>query len=105
MAVTVTLSALALALRVTVRAGGPIDDGRRDILTGLLAVCTAQVDGYAPEAPPETANEAVKRMAGYMFDVAPGGGRSMEAPNAFILSGARALMARFYVPKPARVTI
>ena len=94
MAVTLSLSALALALRVIVRTGGSIDDGRRDILTGLLAASTLEVEGYAPSAPEETANEAVKRMAGYMFDQSPAGRRSMEAPNAFILSGARALLAR-----------
>lgn len=105
MAVTLSLSALALALRVIVRTGASIDDGRREILTGLMAASTLEVEGYAPSAPSETQNEAVKRMAGYLFDQAPAGRRSMDAPNAFILSGARALLSRYYVPRSGRVTI
>ena len=103
MAVTITVEALAVALRVTVRPGAIIDDGQRLILEGLLYVSTDAVDGYA-DSPEPTSNEAVIRMAGYLFDVVPGGGRNPEAPNAFILSGARALLARHTLPKSTRVT-
>ena len=102
MAVTITLESLAVALRVIVRPGQTIDEGQREILDGLLDVATGAVDSYAADTPAKTANEAVIRMAGYIFDVTPAG-RSMEAPNAFILSGARALLAPYYVPRSARV--
>ncbi len=102
MAVTLSLTDLALALKVIVRVGATLEDGERELLEGLLYASTEAVDGYT-DAPEPTANEAVIRMAGYLFDITPGQGRSVDAPNAFILSGARALLAPHFVPKFARV--
>lgn len=92
MAVTLTRAALALELRIITSEADAIEPGQAAVLDRLLATATALVDGYAPDAPVELANESAVRIAGYLFDRAPHEGRG---GNPLILSGAAFLLSRF----------
>lgn len=85
MAVTITAAALAVALRV--------DDGSDEMaqITRLLAVATATVEQRAPKAPDAVQDEAVVRMAGYLYDQ-PNAGRNMAYAAALRNSGGLALL-------------
>ena len=60
MAVDITAETLAGII------GTDSDDDTRPVATRLLAVATARVDRYAPDAPTEMQNEAVVRFCGYL---------------------------------------
>ena len=62
MAVTITVTALAAALRI-----GETTEETAEV-TRLLAYATQAVTRYAPDAPEATANEAVIRLAAYIYD-------------------------------------
>ena len=83
MAVTLTAAQLAAALRL-----GSTDEETAQA-TRLLATCTEIVTKHAPNAPDATANEAVIRVAGYLFDAptaARGAGYGDILRNAGALS-------------------
>ena len=88
MAVTVDVLQLANALRVS------DTTQETEIVTRLLAVGTEIVTRYAPNAPDSTANEAVVRVASYLFDQ-PNAGRGVNHANAFRNSGAQSLLAPY----------
>ena len=75
MAVTLTPAELAAALRLLG------SDEEIAQVTRLLAYTSERVLKHAPAAPDATANEAVIRMAGYLFDqpYAPAGARYANA--------------------------
>ena len=103
MAVTLTVEELAQATRITA-AGEAIPADFLTILTRQLASATAAVQQYAPAAPDDVANEAVVLFVGYALE-SPLTSRAGRAPsNAFINSGARALLAPWHIPVTARVS-
>ena len=69
MAVTLTAAQLATAIRV----GDSADETTQ--VTRLLATATAMVVKHAPNAPDAIQDEAVIRLAGYLYDApqSPGG--------------------------------
>lgn len=90
MAVTLTVSELAAALR----AGDSTDETA--ILTRLLAAATATIEHVADGAPEAIQNEACVRFAGYLYDQ-PNAGRGMAWSSAMRSSGALALVAPWRV--------
>ena len=96
MAVTLTIAQLATALRV----GTSTEEA--EILTRLLAASTETVGLYAPSAPDAIANEAVVRLAGYLYDQPNVGGRGTT--NALRNSGATALLAQWRVQRATLLT-
>ena len=85
MAVTLTVD----QLRDGIRAGDTQQETA--ILTRLLSVGTALVQKHAPNAPEAVQNEAVVRLAGYLFDQPTVTARQGYA-SALRNSGARALL-------------
>ena len=85
MAVTLTVD----QLRDGVRAGDTQQE--TDVLTRLLAVATAMVEKHAPNAPEAVQNEAVVRVASYLFDQ-PNASARQAYSSAFRNSGARGLL-------------
>ena len=75
MAVTLTPAELAAALRLL----GTDEETAQ--VTRLLDYATERVEKHAPEAPDVAQNEAVIRLAGYLFDMpfAPAGARFANA--------------------------
>ena len=96
MALTITLSQLSEAVRLTVSGipGPPF----LNILTRQLAVAESQIEAYATAAPDNTKNEAAIRMVGYLLDapnVNPS--RNVSTPEgAFRNSGAKALLSPWH---------
>ena len=89
-AVTLTAAELAAALRL----GDSTEEtaeARR-----LLAYATEAVTKHAPTAPEATANEAVIRLAAYLYDQ-PNAGRGMGYANAGRNSGAWAILLPYRV--------
>ena len=82
---------LAGALRVGDGAAAP-PEPQLSVLTRLLSACTATVDKRAPAAPADVRNEAVIRMAGYLYD-APESASGDRFAAAFRNSGAYALLS------------
>ena len=80
-------------LRVETRA----DDSQQEtaILTRLLAVAESKVTRYAPEAPQPDAEKAILVYASYMYDRQPAA-RGGSYANAFVFSGAAALLEEFH---------
>lgn len=89
MAVTLTDAELALALRLITAADETLDAGIAPVVTRHRETGKALVERYAPDAPTNVQNEAVIRIAGYLYDKPP------EQPSAGILlrSGAQALLS------------
>ena len=73
MAVSLSIKDLAVALRVvTERAEyDALPGGQTEVLSRTHAAACALVNGYAPAAPVDVANEATVRAAGWLYDVAP----------------------------------
>ena len=103
MAVTLTAAALAAEIGATT-----------DRATRLLAVATAVVEGYAPDAPEVLQNEAVIRFAGYLAGSDYGGIVTEEiGPKkvtyterhgaTFRNSGAEALLTRHKVRRAGSI--
>ena len=103
MAVTITVSALATALRVNSTEA-----------TRLLAVSTALIDRYAPDAPEAIANEAVIRCSGWLDEQPHAAVRSETigdistayAPNmqsALRHSGAMALLSPWKIRRAGAI--
>ena len=95
MAVTLTLTELAAAMRLGDGATAPTPplDG---ILARLLGVGTATAELLAPGAPSAVQDEAVTRMAGYIYDM-PAAARNSGYASAWNNSGAAALCGPWIV--------
>ena len=85
MAVTISVSDLLEALRLG------STDAETNQATRLLAYATAAVQKHAPEADSTIQNEAVVRLAGYLFDQ-PFTGRGPAFSNALRNSGSAAIL-------------
>ena len=86
-----SVAQLAGALRISEGAADP-PEPQAGVLTRLLAVCRETVDKRAPAAPETVRDEAVIRMAGYLYD-APEAAAGDRFASAFRNSGAYALIA------------
>ena len=92
----VTTADLAVELRLSVD-GMDLDQAQEDVLERLRSVATRLVDTYANAAPDHIKDEAAIRVAGYLYDVAPG---AINAPtNAMLYSGAEALLSPWRVQR------
>ena len=103
MALTITISQLSQALRLTVT-GSPAPPYLA-IITRQLAVAESEIEGYAPAAPDDTKNEAAIRMVGYLLDAPTANpSRNVSTPEgAFRNSGAKPLLARWHDQATAKV--
>ena len=90
MAVTFSVVDLAAALRLEVSAEETAE------LTRLLSYCTEAVTQHAPGAPDVVHNEAVRRLAGYLFDQ-PEAGRGDAYANALRNSGAARMLLPYRI--------
>ena len=97
MALTVTVSEIAAALRITADATQPPSEPVNGILTRHWSVANSEIEGYAPDAPQEVKNEAAIRFIGYLFEQSPTGNVS-QSPMRH--SGALALLASSHVSTP-----
>ena len=85
MAVTLTIAELIAALRLT---DSPEETAET---TRLLAYASVSVVQHAPNAPDVAHNEAVRRLAGYLYDQ-PEAGRGDGYANAIRNSGAARIL-------------
>ena len=90
MAVTITVQALAAALRL----GDSTEEAAE--ATRLLAYATEAVTKHAPDAPDVVHDEAAIRLAGYLYDQ-PNAGRGVVHADALRNSGARAILLPYRV--------
>ncbi len=90
MAVTITVEQLQAALRL----GSTVEETAE--VTRLLAYATEAVTKYAASTPTVTANEAVRRLAGYLFDQ-PEAGRGDSYANALRNSGAARILLPYRI--------
>ena len=97
MAITITSAQLAAALRV----GDSAEETAE--ITRLLGYATAAVTKHAVNAPEEIANEAVVRLAGYLFD-SPTAARGATFANALTNSGAAAALLPYRVHRAGLVS-
>ena len=98
MAVTIT----AVELRAALRLGDTPEETTE--ATRLLATATELVTNHAPDAPDAVANEAVVRLAGYLFDQ-PFSPSTERYANAFRNSGAASLLVRYRVRRARNVAL
>ena len=97
MAVTITLSQLSEALRITVT-GSPTGP-YLGIVTRQLAAAKVTIERYArDDTPPELLNEAAVRLVGYLLDApSVNPSRNVSTPeNSFRNSGAKALLSPYH---------
>ena len=87
MTVTLTTSAFREALRLDFQSAAALTEE----LERLRGTATEHVERYAPDAPEDSQNEAVVRMAAYLFDQPPHT-RAGGSANAFRNSGAARLL-------------
>ena len=78
MAVTLTRDELAAEMRLG-DGTTALEEPTLGIVNRLLAVGTALAGVYAPNAPDAVANEAVARVAGFLFDSPPANARRFTA--------------------------
>ena len=90
MAVTLTLAALQAALRLS---DSPEETAET---TRLLAYASEAVVKHVSEAPDVVHNEAVRRLAGYLYDM-PEAGRGDGYANAIRNSGAARILLPYRV--------
>ena len=96
MAVTLTVPQLAAAVRLSTDPTAPVVEPHLGILTRQLAVASEYVDAQAPNAPVETANQAVVQVAGLLLD-------GMPPAGAYRDSGADALLAPYAVRRAVAI--
>ena len=94
MAVTILAPALAVQLRIVVDESDydSLPQGQRDVLSRLLETGRTLTEKYAPNAPAAAANEAVIRIAGFLYDRA---GAENRGVNPLIASGACYLLSAY----------
>ena len=90
MPVTLTVAELLGALRL----GNSAEEVTE--ATRLLAYCSEAVTQYAPDASATAMNEAVRRLAGYLFDM-PEAARGDAYANAMRNSGAARMLLPYRV--------
>ena len=90
MAVTLTVAELTAALRLNDTAEETAE------VTRLLAYSTEAVTKHAPDASDMAMNEAVRRLAGYLFDQ-PEAGRGIAYANALRFSGAARMLLPYRI--------
>ena len=80
--------------------GVPVGDAEQDqLLDELLAAAEAAVTKYAPDAPDPAAHAAVRNMSAFLwFNRGVDGQGRIRRFNAFVDSGARALVAPYRTP-------
>lgn len=88
MPLDLTIVELSAAIRLSADGSVP-PEPQLTILHRQLRTAESEIDGYAPLAPTDTRSEAAIRMVGYFYD-------RPDAVNPFILSGARAMLARWH---------
>ena len=98
MALTITVSEVAVAVRV---ATDPLSGPDEPYLTEIvrqLAVADAMITGYADDAPDAVKNEAAARIVGYLLEApAVNPSRNVSTPEGvFRNSGAKALLAGWH---------
>ena len=97
MAVTITALELAAALRIGDGTTALIEP-QASILNRLLGAATAMIGEYVPDLDnPDVENEAVVRVAGYLYDSSPVGNRRFA--DVLALSGAQGILAPFRVQR------
>ena len=92
----VSVADLAVGLRLSADGVG-LPTAQENILTRLLGVAEAHVTLLAAGAPEAVQDEAIIRMAGYLYDT-PSAGRRDSYANSFVNSGAGALLT-FWTPR------
>lgn len=100
MPVTITVNHLAVETRVSTDSAVSPPEPWATILGRLLEASKGIVEDYAPDAPEDAQNHAVVLMAGYGVE-APYYTRG--AQNAFVNSGAKAMLARWHSIGSAKV--
>ena len=99
MAVTINAQSLAHALRITDSPGTVLNTDQAATVARLLGAATALVDLYSILAPDHVANEAVVRLAGWMYDQPVG----RQNADAMGLSGARSMLAPWRIRRARNV--
>ena len=91
-----TTREVATAFRLALDDQGMLSEDDKALVLRLMAASMAVANRFAPDAPARSAEEAIVRMAAYMFDApeSPAGDRYAAA---FRNSGAMALLAPFKV--------
>ena len=102
MAVTVTALALAAAMRIG-DGSTALEEPTATVVNRVLAAATEMVTDYAPDAPDAMHDEAVVRLAGFLFDAPPGA--SQRYTNPFHDSGAQSLLARYRVVRAHKLEL
>ncbi len=72
MAVTVTAQELAYRIRLIGDTSEALADPQLSVVNDILSAASALVLAYAPAAPAAIHNEAVTRLAGFLYDSPPG---------------------------------
>ena len=96
MAVTIKQAELSDALRLGA------SDAETAQATRLLSYSSLAVERHAPKAPDAVHNEAVIRIAGYLFDQ-PNAGRGAVYANAMRNSGASSILLPYRVHRAGSV--
>lgn len=96
MPVNLTVAQLAAAIRV-----GDSTEETAEV-TRLLAYATVAVEHHAPDAPDVVHNEAVVRLAGYLYD-APNAASRTNYANAMRNSGAGRILLPWRVHRAGNV--
>lgn len=102
MAVTLTPQQLAYQLRLIADTSIILEEPQLTVLNQSLGAAARLVLNYAPNAPNDVHNEAVTRIAGYLYDVPPGSPR--RNPNPMRDSGALAILSGFHVQRAQVIT-
>ena len=106
MALTITVSEVAVAVRVsTDPLSGPHEPYLSEIVLNL-AVAESLIEVYANDAPDAIKNKAAVRLVGYLLDAPPvNPSRNVSTPEgAFRNSGAKTLLSFWHEPVTATVT-
>ena len=91
MAIDITANQLAVALRATADHTAELEEPLKSEIKRLLDSASALVESYAPLAKTAVQNEAVVRLAGWLWDTPP----SRSFGNPMDSSGARAILAPY----------
>ena len=101
MAVTITDVQLAAAMRIG-DGSTALEEPQASVIRRILGSSTAVVERYAPHAPESVHNEAVVRMAGYLYDAPPG--MSTRTASAMRDSGAMDLLSSWRIIRAVAIT-
>ena len=93
---TVTVRDLAIELRLSI--DGTVDAAQEAVLDRVRGTATRLIERYASDAPDPVKDEAAVRCASFLYDVPPGSSATTPQ-NAFVSSGAQALLAPWRVQR------